>query len=107
MALLPGHEECWVCPQCGLTNCPDCDSEGRSCPVIHPGEKVPEGHPRRRRQPVPGRERGSNALEYGLLVTAVLTFMVVALTMGDAVGVNMDTLMERTEITAPGQTAGP
>jgi hypothetical protein len=31
MMLKPGHENCHPCKTCGLTWCPDCDTEGRAC----------------------------------------------------------------------------
>lgn len=37
MARRPGHEDCRTCGTCGLTNCPDCDTAGKSCPLIHEG----------------------------------------------------------------------
>lgn len=35
MARKPGHESCRTCQTCGLTDCPNCDTEGKSCPILH------------------------------------------------------------------------
>jgi hypothetical protein len=41
MSRKPGHEDCSTCVYCGLTNCPDCDIEGESCPLVHKRIEVP------------------------------------------------------------------
>lgn len=91
MTLLPGHEFCWTCPTCGLTNCPDCDSEGRSCPIEHPGETLAATDPRKQRRPVRSRERrerGANTVEYALIVLASASFALCAAAIGNSVGLS-------------------
>lgn len=73
---------------CGLTNCPDCDSEGRSCPIEHPGEKLATTDPRRNRRPVRSRERGANTVEYALIVLASVSFALCAAAVGNSVGLS-------------------
>lgn len=94
MVRRPGHELCWTCPTCGLTNCPDCDSEGRSCPIEHPGETLAATDPRKRRRPVKGRERGANTVEYALIVVASVGFALAAAAVGNSVGLSSVTLFQ-------------
>ena len=46
MARKPGHEVCQTCQTCGLTNCPDCDTEGKACPIFHGEEERRRGEER-------------------------------------------------------------
>ncbi len=57
MARRPGHEDCPTCNVCGLTYCPDCDTESRACPLLH--------------EPALASDGGASTAEYGLLVAAL------------------------------------
>lgn len=83
MVIKPGHERCRICLRCGMTWCPDCDTEGKTC-ECGLWEGVPDVDPvdvpARRAKPRRTRQKGAMPVEYAMLFGFVLLVSAVFVT---------------------------